>query len=64
MNNDNQTKNFKRIIVILVLLLFSLGAYTLILFQESQANQQDLEEQKSAIALELSDLKGTYDTLL
>ncbi len=39
MYNDNQTKNFKRIIIILVILLFGLGAYTLILFQESQANQ-------------------------
>lgn len=64
MNNDNQTKNFKRIIIILVILLFGLGAYTLILFQESQANQQDLQEQKMAIAQELGDLKGTYDTLL
>lgn len=64
MNNDNQTKNFKRIIIILVLLLFGLGAYTLILFQESQANQKDLQEQKMAIAQELGDLKGTYDTLL
>ena len=64
MNNDNQTKNFKRIIIILVILLFGLGAYTLILFQESQANQQDLQEQKMAITQELDDLKGTYDTLL
>ena len=64
MNNDNQTKNFKRIIIILVLLLFGLGAYTLILFQESQANQKDLQEQKMAIAQELGDLKGTYDALL
>ncbi len=64
MNNDNQTKNFKRIIIILVLLLFGLGAYTLILFQESQANQKDLQEQKIAIAQELGDLKGTYDALL
>ena len=64
MNNDNQTKNFKRIIIILVILLFGLGAYTLILFQESQANQQDLQEQKMAIAQELGDLKGTYDALL
>ncbi|MBL6607259.1 MAG: hypothetical protein ISP52_03960 [Flavobacteriaceae bacterium] len=64
MNNDNQTKNFKRIIIILVLFLFGLGAYTLILFQESQANQKDLQEQKMAIAQELGDLKGTYDALL
>ena len=64
MNNDNQTKNFKRIIIILVLLLFGLGVYTLILFQESQANQKDLQEQKMAIAQELGDLKGTYDALL
>jgi hypothetical protein len=64
MYNDNQTKNFKRIIIILVILLFGLGAYTLILFQESQANQQDLQEQKMAITQELDDLKGTYDTLL
>lgn len=64
MNNDNQTKNFKRIIIILVLLLFGLGAHTLILFQESQANQKDLQEQKMAIAQELGDLKGTYDALL
>jgi len=64
MNNDNQTKNFKRIIIILVILLFGLGAYTLILFQESQVNQQDLQEQKMAITQELDDLKGTYDTLL
>ncbi|MDA1210773.1 MAG: hypothetical protein O3A41_07025 [Bacteroidetes bacterium] len=64
MNNDNQKKNFKRIIIILVLLLFGLGAYTLILFQESQANQKDLQEQKMAIAQELGDLKGTYDALL
>ena len=64
MNNDNQTKNFKRIIIILVLLLFGLGVYTLILFQESQANQKDLQEQKMAIAQELCDLKGTYDALL
>ena len=64
MYNDNQTKNFKRIIIILVLFLFGLGAYTLILFQESQANQKDLQEQKMAIAQELGDLKGTYDALL
>ena len=64
MNNDNQTKNFKRIIIILVILLLGFGAYTLILFQESQANQQDLQEQKMAIAQELVDLIGTYDTLL
>jgi len=64
MNNDNQTKNFKRIIIILVILLLGFGAYTLILFQESQANQQDLQEQKMAIAQELGDLIGTYDTLL
>ena len=64
MNNDNQTKNFKRIIIILVILLLGFGAYTLILFQESQANQQDLQEQKMAITQELDDLKGTYDTLL
>ena len=51
-------------IIILVLLLFGLGAYTLILFQESQANQKDLQEQKMAIAQELGDLKGTYDALL
>ena len=64
MNNDNQTKNFKRIIIFLIILLFGLGAYTLILFQDSQANQQDLQEQKMAIAQELGDLKGTYDALL
>lgn len=64
MNNDNQTKNFKRIIIFLIILLVGLGAYTLILFQDSQANQQDLQEQKMAIAQELGDLKGTYDTLL
>lgn len=64
MNNDNQTKNFKRIIIFLIILLVGLGAYTLILFQDSQANQQDLQEQKMAIAQELGDLKGTYDALL
>lgn len=64
MNNDNQTKNFKRVIIFLIILLVGLGAYTLILFQDSQANQQDLQEQKMAIAQELGDLKGTYDALL
>ena len=64
MNNDNQTKNFKRIIIFLIILLFGLGAYTLILFQDSQENQKDLQEQKMAIAQELGDLKGTYDALL
>ena len=64
MNNDNQTKNFKRVIIFLIVLLVGLGAYTLILFQDSQANQQDLQEQKMAIAQELGDLKGTYDALL
>lgn len=64
MNNDNQTKNFKRIIIFLIILLVGLGAYTLILFQDSQENQKDLQEQKMAIAQELGDLKGTYDALL
>ena len=64
MNNDNQTKNFKRVIIFLIILLVGLGAYTLILFQDSQANQQDLQEQKMAIAQELGDLKGTYDALM
>jgi hypothetical protein len=64
MNNDNQTKNFKRIIIFLIILLVGLGAYTLILFQDNQENQKDLQEQKMAIAQELGDLKGTYDALL
>ena len=64
MDNDNQAKKFKRIIVILMMLLFGLGGYTFVLFQESQANQRDLLDQKKAISLELGELKGTYDTLL
>lgn len=64
MNNDNQAKNFKRIIIILVILLFGLGGYTFVLYQESQANQQDLVEQKMAISQELGELKGTYDSLM
>ncbi len=64
MNNENQTKYFKRIIFVLILLLISLGVYTVILFQESQANQQDLVEQKIAITDELGALKDTYDDLL
>jgi hypothetical protein len=64
MNNDHQAKKFKRIIIILGLLLFGLGGYTFVLFQESQANQRDLLDQKTAIAQELGELKGTYDILL
>ena len=64
MNNEYQAKNFKRIIIILVILLVGLGGYTFVLFQESQENQRDLLDQKMAISEELEELKGTYDTLL
>ena len=64
MNNEYQAKNFKRIIIILVILLVGLGGYTFVLFQESQENQGDLLDQKMAISEELEELKGTYDTLL
>lgn len=64
MNNEYQAKNFKRIIIILVILLVGLGGYTVVLFQESQENQRDLLDQKTAISEELEELKGTYDSLL
>lgn len=64
MNNEYQAKNFKRIIIILVILLVGLGGYTFVLFQESQENQRDLLDQKTAISEELEELKGTYDSLL
>lgn len=64
MNNEYQAKNFKRIIIILVILLVGLGGYTFVLFQESQENQRDLLDQKMAISEELEELKGTYDSLL
>lgn len=64
MNNEYQAKNFKRIIIILAILLVGLGGYTFVLFQESQENQRDLLDQKTAISEELEELKGTYDSLL
>jgi len=64
MNNEYQAKNFRRIIIILVILLVGLGGYTFVLFQESQENQRHLLDQKMAISEELEELKGTYDTLL
>ena len=64
MNNEIQSKNFKRIIVILGLLLLSLGVYTFVLFRESQQNQLGLQEQKMAITAELVDLQNTYDALM
>lgn len=64
MNNEYQAKNFKRIIIILVILLVGLGGYTFVLFQESQENQRDLLDQKMAISQELGEIKGTYDSLL
>jgi hypothetical protein len=64
MNNEIQSKNFKRIIVILGLLLLSLGVYTFVLFRESQENQLGLQEQKMAITAELDDLQNTYDALM
>lgn len=64
MNNEYQAKNFKRIIIILVILLVGLGGYTVVLFQESQENQRDLLDQKMAISQELGEIKGTYDSLL
>lgn len=64
MNNEIQSKNFKRIIVILGLLLLSLGVYTFVLFRESQENQLGLQEQKMAITAELADLQNTYDALM
>lgn len=64
MNNEIQSKNFKRIIVILGLLLLSLVVYTFVLFRESQQNQLGLQEQKMAITAELVDLQNTYDALM
>lgn len=64
MNNEIQSKNFKRIIVILGLLSLSLGVYTFVLFRESQQNQLGLQEQKMAITAELVDLQNTYDALM
>ena len=64
MNNEIQSKNFKRIIFILGLLLLSLGVYTFVLFRESQENQLGLQEQKMAITAELDDLQNTYDALM
>ena len=64
MNNEIQSKNFKRIIVILGLLLLSLGVYTFVLFRESQQNQLGLQEQKMAITAELVELQNTYDALM
>ena len=64
MDNVNQTKYFKRIIIVLILLLLSLGVYTLVLWQESQSNRKDLEEQKLTITQELNELQVTYDDLM
>ena len=60
----NQTKYFKRIIIVLILLLLSLGVYTLVLWQESQSNRKDLEEQKLTITQELNELQVNYDDLI
>ncbi len=64
MDNVNQTRNFNRIIVVLILLLLSLGVYTLVLWKESQTNLLELEDQKFTIIQELSDLKINYDELI
>ena len=60
----NQTKYFRRIIIVLILLLLSLGVYTLVLWQESQSNRKDLEEQKLIITQELNELQVNYDDLM
>ena len=60
----NQTKYFRRIIIVLILLLLSLGVYTLVLWQESQSNRKDLEAQKLTITQELNELQVTYDDLM
>jgi cell division protein FtsB len=64
MDNEQTTKKFKRAIIILSTLLFGLGGYTIVLFQEGQANLIGLEDQKAAITQELEGIEDNYNNLI
>lgn len=67
MTTDSNPTKFKVFIGLLIVLLFSLGAYTYHLFSENQDNKKSvisLETEKKEMAAELEELIATYEEVI